>query len=64
MPFESMLLSAAVVSMFVGFADVLIGVIFKRGRRGRSYLCVLKIPVGFQGLGTARVIKEMGIANE
>jgi hypothetical protein len=39
-------------------------VIFKRGRRGRSYLCVLKIPVGFQGLGTARVIKEMGIANE
>jgi hypothetical protein len=35
MPFDSMLLSAAVVSMFVGFADVLIGVIFKRGRGGR-----------------------------
>jgi hypothetical protein len=61
MPFDSMLLSAAVMSMFAGGAHL---VIFKRGRRGRSYLCVLKIPVGFQGLGTARVIKEMGIANE
>jgi hypothetical protein len=43
MPLDSMLVSAAVIAVFVVFLrPCSFGMIFKRGRRGSGSLCILK----------------------
>jgi hypothetical protein len=48
MPFDSMLVSAAVIAVFVGFAVVLIWLIFKRDRHGSGSMCILKGAEAFE----------------
>ena len=49
MPLDSMLVSAAVIAVFVVFLrPCSFGMIFKRGRRGSGSLCILKGAEAFE----------------